>query len=73
MQYADEYSEVPMLVDSNHLSNEASALLVRSWVENGLLPDVASARSGQRKPLETSALWEVSRSSFQDASSIKVR
>jgi hypothetical protein len=51
-----------MLVDSNHLTNKGSALLVRRWVENGLLPDYAGARSVQKKPLETSALWEVSRS-----------
>jgi len=58
LQYADEHFEVPMLVDSNHLTNKGSALLVRGWVENGLFPDFASATSGQRKSLETRVLWE---------------
>src|ERR1700723_2973128 len=58
LQYADEHSEVPMLVDSNHLTNKGSALLVRGWVENGLFPDFASATSGRRKSLETRVLWE---------------
>ncbi len=48
LQYADEHSQVPMLVDSNHLTNQASALLVRGWVEGGLLPDGGSRGTQQR-------------------------
>jgi peptidoglycan/LPS O-acetylase OafA/YrhL len=47
LPYADEHSEVPMLFDSNHLTNQGSAFLVRGWMESGLLADLASARLRQ--------------------------
>jgi peptidoglycan/LPS O-acetylase OafA/YrhL len=45
--YADEHYEVPMLTDTNHLTNKGSALLVRGWVQSGLFADLATAKSYQ--------------------------
>ncbi len=47
LQYADEHSEVPMLTDTNHLTNEGAALLVRRWLDGGSLTQVASTNSQQ--------------------------
>jgi peptidoglycan/LPS O-acetylase OafA/YrhL len=45
LQYADERSQVPMLSDTNHLTNKGSALLVRGWVTTGLLTGFATVTS----------------------------
>jgi peptidoglycan/LPS O-acetylase OafA/YrhL len=47
LQYADEQNDVPMLIDSNHLTNKGSELLVRGWVERGLFAELASIKSHQ--------------------------
>jgi hypothetical protein len=45
LQYADEHSEIPMLTDTNHLTNEGAALLVRGWLDSGSLANLASTNS----------------------------
>jgi peptidoglycan/LPS O-acetylase OafA/YrhL len=47
LQYADKHREVPMLTDTNHLTNEGAALLVRRWLDSGSLAQVASTNSHQ--------------------------
>jgi hypothetical protein len=37
LEYADERQAIPMLSDTNHVTNVGSALLVRNWVDSGLL------------------------------------
>jgi peptidoglycan/LPS O-acetylase OafA/YrhL len=47
LQYADEQNDVPMLIDTNHLTNKGSELLVRGWVESGLFADQTSIKSNR--------------------------
>jgi peptidoglycan/LPS O-acetylase OafA/YrhL len=47
LHFADEHSGIPMLADSNHLTNQGSAFLVRGWIESGLLANSASTRPRQ--------------------------
>jgi peptidoglycan/LPS O-acetylase OafA/YrhL len=47
LQYADEQNDVPMLIDSNHLTNKGSEVLVRGWVEKGLFAELASIKASQ--------------------------
>jgi peptidoglycan/LPS O-acetylase OafA/YrhL len=37
LEYADERQAIPMLSDTNHLTDVGAALLVRHWVDSGLL------------------------------------
>jgi peptidoglycan/LPS O-acetylase OafA/YrhL len=53
LHYADQLSDVPMLIDSNHLTNKGSELLVRGWVERGYFGPLAT-RTQADMPLELS-------------------